>query len=62
MSKIKIELGDKVFILDKEKAKQAYEGKKIINGVDTPYFNILPLKYPWAYELYKNMKANHWGT
>ncbi len=23
-------------------------------------FNLLPLKYQWAYELYRNMKANHW--
>jgi ribonucleoside-diphosphate reductase beta chain len=24
------------------------------------FFNILPLKYQWAYDLYKTMKANHW--
>jgi ribonucleoside-diphosphate reductase beta chain len=24
------------------------------------YFNILPVKYNWAYELYRTMKANHW--
>ena len=23
-------------------------------------FNLLPLKYGWAYELYQTMKANHW--
>ena len=23
-------------------------------------FNLLPLKYGWAYELYRTMKANHW--
>ncbi len=31
-----------------------------INGRDTMFFNILPLKYQWAYELYKEMKNNHW--
>ena len=24
------------------------------------FFNILPLKYQWAYDLYKTMKNNHW--
>ncbi len=24
------------------------------------FFNILPIKYNWAYDLYKTMKANHW--
>jgi len=23
-------------------------------------FNLLPLKYTWAYDIYRNMKANHW--
>ena len=23
-------------------------------------FNLLPLRYGWAYELYRTMKANHW--
>ena len=23
-------------------------------------FNLLPLKYQWAYDLYRKMKANHW--
>ena len=24
------------------------------------FFNLLPLKYQWAYDLYRTMKANHW--
>lgn len=56
----KYEIGGRTFILDKEKAKEAYEAKKVINGRKTIFFNILPLKYQWAYDLYKNMKANHW--
>jgi len=24
------------------------------------FFNILPLKYQWAYSLYKEMKNSHW--
>jgi ribonucleoside-diphosphate reductase beta chain len=52
--------GNKSFVLDQDKAEAAYAAKKVINGRQTMYFNILPLKYQWAYELYKNMKANHW--
>lgn len=53
-------IGDKTFTLDKKKAEGAYGAKRVINGKDTMYFNILPIKYQWAYDLYKTMKANHW--
>lgn len=53
-------IGSKSFVLDRDKAEAAYMAKKIINGRETMYFNILPLKYQWAYELYKKMKSNHW--
>jgi len=53
-------IGDKTFVLDETKAAEAYAAKKIINGKDTMFFNILPLKYQWAYDLYKTMKNNHW--
>ena len=55
-----ITVGTRTFILDKEKAEQAFAAKKVINGRETMFFNILPLKYHWAYELYKTMKSNHW--
>jgi len=55
-----ITLGTRTFVLDKEKAEQAFNAKKVINGKDTMFFNILPLKYHWAYDLYKTMKNNHW--
>lgn len=55
-----ITIGNKTFVLDKDKAEQAFAAKKIINGRDTMFFNILPLKYQWAYDLYKTMKNNHW--
>ncbi|GHC03882.1 ribonucleotide-diphosphate reductase subunit beta [Cerasicoccus arenae] len=55
-----ITIGNKSFVLDKEKAEQAFAAKRIINGRDTMFFNILPLKYQWAYDLYKTMKNNHW--
>jgi len=42
------------------KAEAAVAAKKVINGKDTMFFNILPIKYNWAYDLYKTMKANHW--
>jgi len=53
-------IGNRSFTLDKHKAEQAYAAKRVINGRETMYFNILPLKYTWAYDLYKDMKANHW--
>ena len=55
-----IVLGDRTFILDHDKAEAAYAAKKVINGRNTMFFNILPLKYTWAYDLYKTMAANHW--
>ncbi len=53
-------VGERTFVLDKKKAEEVFAAKKVINGVDTMTFNLLPLKYAWAYELYRNMKANHW--
>ncbi len=53
-------IGNKTFVLDQTKAEEAFAAKKIINGRDTMFFNILPLKYQWAYDLYKTMKNNHW--
>ena len=60
MSTIEITLGNRTFTLDEDKAQAAFEAKSVIKGKDTMFFNILPLKYQWAYELYKNMKSNHW--
>ena len=56
----KVTLGDRTFELDAAKAEAAFASKKVINGNDTMFFNILPIKYNWAYDLYKTMKANHW--
>ncbi|NBU85865.1 MAG: response regulator SirA [Verrucomicrobia bacterium] len=53
-------IGGKTFVLDEQKAVQAYNEKQVINGRDTMTFNLLPLKYQWAYDLYRKMKANHW--
>jgi ribonucleoside-diphosphate reductase beta chain len=55
-----VTIGNRSFVLDREKAEQAFAAKRVINGRDTMFFNILPLKYQWAYDLYKKMKANHW--
>jgi ribonucleoside-diphosphate reductase beta chain len=60
MATTTVKLGDREFVLDKDKAENAFDSKRIINGRDTMFFNILPLKYTWAYELYRSMKANHW--
>lgn len=53
-------LGQKTFVLNERKAQEAFEAKRVINGRNTCFFNILPLKYSWAYDLYKVMKNNHW--
>jgi ribonucleoside-diphosphate reductase beta chain len=53
-------IGNRDFSLDQAKAEAAYEAKRVINGRETMTFNLLPLKYHWAYNLYKTMKANHW--
>lgn len=55
-----VKIGNKSFVLDRTKAEEAFSAKKIINGRDTMFFNILPVKYQWAYDLYKTMKSNHW--
>ena len=55
------QIGNRTFLLDKTKAKAAFAAKRVVNGRETMTFNLLPLKYPWAYELYKQMKADHWG-
>lgn len=54
------EVGGKTFYLDHEAAKRAFREKRVINGRNSPEFNVMPLKYSWAYELYKDMDSNHW--
>lgn len=53
-------IGTKSFVLDQTKAEEAFAAKQVINGRDTMAFNLLPLKYSWAYDLYQAMKSNHW--
>ena len=58
----KYKIGGKTFILDEHKAVQAYNEKQVINGRDTMTFNLLPLKYQWAYDLYRKMKSRYIGS
>jgi len=53
-------IGPRRFVLDKTKAEAALEAKRVVGGRETMTFNLLPLRYVWAYELYRTMKANHW--
>lgn len=53
-------IGNRTFVLDQNKAEEAFAAKRVINGRETEAFNLLPLKYSWAYDLYGTMKANHW--
>ena len=50
----------RTFVLDREKAEAALAAKRVVGGRETMTFNLLPLRYGWAYELYRTMKANHW--
>ena len=54
------QIGAKTFLLDQNKAEAAFSAKQVINGRESMTFNLLPLKYQWAYDLYRTMKANHW--
>jgi ribonucleoside-diphosphate reductase beta chain len=54
------EIGPRRFVLDEDKAEAAYAAKRVINGRKSMTFNLLPLRYAWAYDLYRAMKANHW--
>src|SRR3954470_7192837 len=53
-------IGPRTFVLDKAKAEAALAAKRVVGGRETLSFNLLPLRYGWAYELYRTMKANHW--
>jgi ribonucleoside-diphosphate reductase beta chain len=53
-------IGSRTFVLDRAKAEAALGAKRVIGGRETMTFNLLPLRYGWAYELYRTMKANHW--
>lgn len=53
-------LGEKTFYLDQDKAEAALNAKRVIGGRETMTFNLLPLRYQWAYTIYRKMKANHW--
>jgi ribonucleoside-diphosphate reductase beta chain len=53
-------IGARSFVLDQAKADQALGAKRVIGGRETMTFNLLPLRYTWAYEVYRVMKANHW--
>jgi ribonucleoside-diphosphate reductase beta chain len=53
-------IGARTFVLDEGKAQAALAAKRVVGGRETMTFNLLPLRYRWAYELYRSMKANHW--
>ena len=53
-------VGPRSFVLDQAKAEAALAAKRVVGGRETMTFNLLPLRYRWAYDLYRTMKANHW--
>jgi len=60
MSLITAQLDDFSIPLDEKKAAQLLESKKVIGGTRLPGFGLVPLKYPWAWEIYTDMRSNHW--
>lgn len=53
-------VGPRTFVLNAAKAEAALAAKRVVGGRETLSFNLLPLRYRWAYDLYRTMKANHW--
>ena len=53
-------IGDRSFVLDEGRAQESLAAKRVVGGRETLAFNLLPLRYSWAYDLYGKMKANHW--
>lgn len=53
-------VGPRTYVLDRDRAEEALAAKRVVGGRETMTFNLLPLRYAWAYELYRTMKANHW--
>lgn len=60
MSLTTAQLDDYTIPLDKEKAEQVLEAKRVIGGKRVSGFNLVPLKYPWAWDIYTDMRSNHW--
>ena len=46
--------------LDPTRRKTVHSGKRVLGGEPGDLFDLFPLKYPWAWELYQKMMANHW--
>ncbi len=44
-------IGGRTFVLDQAKAEAALAAKRVVGGRETMTFNLLPLRYGWAYEL-----------
>jgi ribonucleoside-diphosphate reductase beta chain len=55
-----LEFQSRTFRLNKQRARERFLAKRVINGLRTAELNLLPLKYHEAYRLYRQMKANHW--
>ncbi|MBA2644358.1 MAG: ribonucleotide-diphosphate reductase subunit beta [Solirubrobacterales bacterium] len=53
-------IGSRTFVLDHARAEAELAAKRVVGGRQTMTFNLLPLRYGWAYDLYRAMKANHW--
>ena len=46
--------------LDPSRQETVHSGKSVLGGESGDLFDLFPLKYPWAWDLYQIMMANHW--
>jgi ribonucleoside-diphosphate reductase beta chain len=45
-------VGPRTFVLDRARAEAALAAKRVVGGRQTLTFNLLPLRYGWAYGCY----------
>ena len=51
-------IGERTFVLDQAKAETALAAKRVVGGRETMTFNLLPLRYEWAYRLYRTISVS----
>jgi len=53
-------LSDLTIPIDPAKGQEYLDAKKIVCGKPIKGFGLVPLKYPWAWDIYTDMRSNHW--
>ena len=60
MSTLNTTLSDLTIPINPAKAEQYLDAKKVVCGERIKGFGLVPLKYPWAWDIYTDMRSNHW--